>query len=272
MPLFRNALVAALISLSTCSVGCQKPQVVTVPVPSPTCDPGPIPAFPRLAPEVCVDGEVELVCMTPVDAAAIWAWARDMGRWSERALLCADTKDAPLGLVDTSDILFGSDTVYRLPQLAGRIADPRVRIDVSLKECGFQNAFYHPASRTITFCTEMLVHAPGAVRFFLAHEVAHAYIVQLDLPFTGSHEAAADELAAYLMIKAGYAEDLITVAKYWDTRDEATGSVPTWADHPANGQRAWTLGCLGAEATGRLVPLCRGDLTRIKHNWERLLK
>jgi Putative metallopeptidase len=266
MPLFKSALVAALISLSSCS----SPQVVQVPAPAPVCRPGAFPKFPELSPERCDDGEVQLVCMTPADAAAIWAWQRDVGRWSERVLVCTDDDAPVLKLIpDLGDILFGADTVYRLPELARKIADPRVRIDVRLTHCGFENAFYNPLDETIVFCAEMLEHAPGAVRFFLAHEIAHAYVVQLGLPTTGSDEVSADELAAYLLIRAGLGDDLEDAAQFFASQP---GEIPSFDDHPGNMQRAWTLGCLGLNARGLTRPFCRNDLARVQRNWARILK
>lgn len=271
MRLFKSVLAAMLISLSISSAGCPANTPVQVPVPAPSCSPGTIPVFPRVVPEKCVDGEVELVCLTPADGAAIWAWARDMGRWAERAQVCADTRSLAFTGGVPVDLLAPA-RIVDLMALATKLADPRVHIEVSVEECGQENAFYHPFRRLIVFCTEMLAYGPATARFFLAHEIAHAYIVQLDLPFTGSHEAAADELAAYLMIRAGHAKDLLEAAKYWTAQAEET-SVPGWADHPDHDQRAHTLRCLGQEAThGKDQLLCRGDLPRIQRNWAKILK
>lgn len=265
--LFKSALLATLILLSIFSVACTREVPVAVPAPTVTCSPGPIPVFPSLPTvEKCSEGEVQLVCMSPGDAAAIWSWAREMGRWSERAQVCTDLADSPLPAQVTLHATFA-----QLAKLAAKLSDPRVHIEVEVKTCGQENAFYYPDTRTITFCTEMMKYG-GAARFFLAHEIAHAYIVQLDLPFTGSHEAAADELASYLLIKAGMAKDVRAAGRYW--REQAVlSNVPGYADHPDHDQRGWTMSCLADEALK--VPtsiFCRGDLARVQHNWARILK
>lgn len=266
MRLFRNALVATLISLSTCSTACTREVPVATPVPAPSCNPGPIPPFPRLAVEKCSDGDVRLVCMSPADAAAIWAWARDVGRWSERASVCTDNSDAPLPLVSRP-----TPAVVDLLNLATKLEDPRVDIDVAFIECDYPNAYYWPASRQIEICTSLFTLEPGALRFILAHEIAHAYIVQLDVPFTGLHEAAADELAAFLLIRAGHTKDLLDASWYWLTLGK-TQTVAPWAEHPGNEQRYHTLRCLYYEATNAPAPLCRHDLARVTRHWTRLLQ
>lgn len=268
MRLFKSALVAALISLSTCSTSCTREVPVEVPVPAPPCQLDPIPSFPRIAPEKCVDGETELVCLTPADAAAIWAWARDTERWAERAVACHGLEFTPTPKLEADPAPLVTRT--ELERLFRQLIDPRLEVTLEFKKCGFENAFYDPDSRSVLICTEMLDYP--AVRFFLAHEVAHAYIVQLDVPFTGSHEAAADELAAVLLFRMGRAVDVAHAAAYW-MRASLDGNVPGWADHPDNDQRYWRLSCLAREAAGALLPpFCRSDLARVDTTWTRLLK
>lgn len=271
MRLLKNVLAAMLISLSISLTACTREVPVEVPVPAPTCNPGPIPVFPPLRAEKCVDGETELVCLTPQDAAAIWAWVKDMGRWAERAQICHDVQSLMFATPKLEGSPAPAVTRTELDGLAKDLSDPRVKWTIVYRKCGFENAFYKPWSREIEICTEMLEY-PG-VRFFLAHEIAHAYITQLDVPFTGSAEAAADELAAVLLIKSGHADAVGDGALYWLAQAEES-NVPGWADHPDHDQRAWTLSCLFLE-TNPVAPLpaeCRGDLQRVQRTWIRLLK
>lgn len=271
MRILKNVLVAMLISLSTCSTACTKETLVPVAEPAPKCNPGQFPQFPQLAAEKCSDGEVELVCLTPADAAAIWAWARETGRWAERVQVCQDTHSLAFTLpTKVEEEPLPAVTRTELDKLAKQLLDPRLKVSVVYEQCGHENAYYHPVERKIVICTEMLKYP--AVRFFLAHEIAHAYIVQLEIPFTGSHEAAADELATVLLLRLGRADAVADAALYWAGEAEQS-NVPGFADHPDHDQRFWTLSCLTLEATGSLLPAeCRSSLQRVQRTWAKLLK
>lgn len=270
MRLFKNALVATLISLSVCSSGCPANTPVQIPVPAPSCSPGDYPRFPRIRPEVCVDGDVELVCLTPADGAAIWAWARETERWSERVRVCVDTRERPF----IPGPRLGTASKLKLPPEIARVipemAHPGVTVRVDVVDCGtVENAWYYPDTKHVEFCSSLLALPAPVARFILAHELAHAIIVQLDVPYTGSHEEAADELAALVLLATG--DDLREVARYW-YQESITTEVPTWADHPSHLQRFHTLRCMAAEAAGTLEPLCyRGGFKRAARTWMRLL-
>lgn len=269
--LFKNVLVAALISLSTCSTACTKEVPVATPVPAPECNPGPIPVFPAIKAEKCNDGDVDLVCLTPADAAAIWAWARETGRWAERIQVCTDARSL-LSPGPFSDAVAVVVSKSRLARFADALRDPRVDFSLTFEPCGTENAFYWPATHEIVVCDEILYRGTAVIRAIVAHEVSHAYILQLDIPYTGSHEVAADELGAYLLAKTGHGADLLAIADLWRDMGEIN-NVSGWDDHPDFDQRYWTLHCLGQEATKASVDLlCRQDLARITHTWDRLLK
>lgn len=85
-------------------------------------------------------------------------------------------------------------------------------------ECGEANAFYDPASRTISLCFELIEQlaedfgrrldddeeladaVAGAYTFIALHEVGHALVDVLELPITGREEDAVDQLSAWLLI------------------------------------------------------------------------
>lgn len=271
--LFKNVLVAALISLSTCSTACTKEVPVATPVPAPECSPGPMPTFPALKAEKCTDGEVDLVCLTPADAASIWAWARETGRWAERIQVCTDARALFPAGSSISDAIAVVVSKSRLLQFADSVRDPRVDFALKFEDCGTENAYYWYESHDIVVCNEILHRGTKVIRAIVAHEISHAYIMQLNVPFTGSHEVAADELGAYLLIKTGHAKDLFAIADVWKELDVAN-DVPGWDDHPDFDQRYWTLYCLGQEAikVSLVHPLCRHDLARVTRTWDRLLK
>jgi hypothetical protein len=86
---------------------------------------------------------------------------------------------------------------------------------------GESNAWYDDQTQQVTFCYEFVADiaraAPGAaaygitegdavmgpVAFFLMHECAHALFALLQVPLLGREEDAADQVAAYVMLRAG---------------------------------------------------------------------
>lgn len=264
MRLFKNLLVATLVSLATCSTSCTRTVPVASPAPTVECNAGPAPTFPKLQSFPCADSDGnEFVCLTPPDAAAIWKFVKDDGRYKERLQVCADSVSATWAPND-------------IAKLVGQLADRRLTFDLEVRDCGpglaGGKAWYFPSAARVVFCTETLKEADdGTSRFILAHEIAHAYIHQLRVPYTGSHEAAADELAALLLIKIGRAQDVLDASRYFHAEGKKE-TVSPWADHPEHMQRFHTLRCLALEAQKKDRLLCRDDLARIKRNWERLLK
>lgn len=157
----------------------------------------------------------------------------------------------------------------RLGGIPAVMIDGRVRVTTHWEECGALNAFYSPAKRSITLCTELLAAPPGFVRYVYAHELAHAVIIQLDIPFTGSHEAAADELAAVMFGLYGMADDIDEAGRYWMARGQDN---PPWSDHPDDDWRGLRLRCLayGAVSKNRDHE-CTEMFLRASSSWLRLL-
>lgn len=160
-----------------------------------------------------------------------------------------------------------TDVAVILPDLA----DPRVDFTIVVEECGEVNSYYFPALHRITLCKELLALDHALVRFVLAHEIGHAFIMQLDIPFTGSHEAAADEFAMITEIAAGRAADLDKAAEHY-LRAAEEGQVPPWDEHPTDLQRYWRLHCAAGEALKERRMLCdTGFVKRAARTWVRLL-
>jgi hypothetical protein len=137
-------------------------------------------------------------------------------------------------------------------------------------DCGEVNAYYQNSTRTVTMCNELIgAMTPGAIRYVLAHELSHGVIMQLRVPYTGSHEAAADELAAVMLIATGRPEDVLRGAEFWASlgRDENP-----YDDHPGDNRRSFTLMCLVATSM-ELDPLrtCNADYDRSLSAWVKLL-
>lgn len=162
-------------------------------------------------------------------------------------------------------------TAYpRLDDIRDHMRYPGLEVTVEWVPCGTPNAFYIPRTRTVRMCTELLpTHPPGVIRFFFAHEMAHALIHQLEVPFTYSEEAAADELAAVILVLSNNAEDVSDAADWFATKHMEGWVVHPLIDHPDHLKRAVVLKCLsmGREAP----PQCPRDWNRAVWTWGRLL-
>lgn len=136
-------------------------------------------------------------------------------------------------------------------------------------DCGSPNAAYMPGLRTIVVCNELVAKFPGSVTFIVAHEMAHAIIDQLDLPITGSEEAAADELAAVYSLSVGHPERVLAAAVFFDS---LPGGHQLSDPHPDPQQRMWTLRCYedGARAIS-VIENCSDIYTHAVRTWGRLL-
>jgi hypothetical protein len=176
----------------------------------------------------------------------------------------------------------------------------RLSADLTIKitECGMANAWYSRAN--VTICYEYLhdirktvptestptgVTAEDAVvgQFFyvVAHEMGHAMFDQLNIPLFGRPEDAADQFAAYLMLRLrkSDARRLIGGAaftyKAFFGASKITASAEAFADaHGAPLQRLYNLLCIayGAdkELFGDLVekgylPMARARSCRVEY-------
>jgi Zn-dependent protease with chaperone function len=125
---------------------------------------------------------------------------------------------------------------------------PGVHTTIKWTQCGEVNAYYSPRTKSVTLCYELLSPDidPAFVRFVLAHELAHGVIMQRDIPYTSLHEAAADELAAVMLLVYGDEEAVRAASSYWYGNN---GDEDPWDPHPSDMRRAITLYCLAEGAT-----------------------
>jgi len=156
---------------------------------------------------------------------------------------------------------------YNLNEIDMEMREPGVHVRWHWEDCGEDNAWY--MSGEITLCNELRELDPGVVRFAFAHEYSHAIIHQLHIPFTGSEEVAADELAAVVLGVNGHADELMQAALYWYNRED---DANPWDPHPSNLQRFYTLGCYALESAGLDSVRCdSGAWVRAIHTWTVLL-
>jgi len=176
-------------------------------------------------------------------------------------------------------------------------------VRISFEQCGMANSFYKPSERRITLCYELFVELAqrfsaepkagellgGAVNFVSYHELGHAVIHVLDLPFLGHEEDAADQLAALIALEDSHGAPVIVGAATWFASNDRLirpVSLPEMADeHALNGQRYFNMLCYayGSDPTanknlvanGLLTPQraarCPDEFAQIKKSWYRLL-
>ncbi len=184
-------------------------------------------------------------------------------------LLCLGCAVAPDGTPD-----------LHLDRVREAMRMPGVEVSVRWLDCGEVNAFYTPegtevwgikvAPRTVVMCNELRGEAPGFVRYVLAHELSHAIIHQRRIPFTGSEEVAADELAAVVFGVYEWQADLYATANRYRRMGDVW--VPPWDPHPAPLKRAFTIGCLAAESENKYPVFCdSSDWEHALTSWIRLL-
>ncbi|QTN19226.1 DUF4344 domain-containing metallopeptidase [Brevundimonas sp. AJA228-03] len=141
-----------------------------------------------------------------------------------------------------------------------------VDIGMRFAECGENNAYYIPDDREIQICIEMFEGeretfaayydtdeeiedaVNGSFLFTVFHEVGHALIDVLEIPFTGREEDTADSLAAWWLIDGDDGEEsAISGALSFYTDPEEAGDLEEsdFADeHSLSQQRYYTLTCL----------------------------
>ncbi|WP_269515978.1 DUF4344 domain-containing metallopeptidase [Brevundimonas subvibrioides] len=141
-----------------------------------------------------------------------------------------------------------------------------VDIGMRFAECGENNAYYIPEDREIQICIEMFDGeretfaayydtdeeiedaVNGSFLFTVFHEVGHALVDVLDIPFTGREEDTADSLAAWWLIDGDDGEEsAISGALSFYTDPEEAGDLEEsdFADeHSLSQQRYYTLTCL----------------------------
>ncbi len=141
-------------------------------------------------------------------------------------------------------------------------------VDIGLRfaECGENNAYYIPDDREIQICIEMFegerevfsayfeteeeieAAVAGSFLFTVFHEVGHALIDVLEIPFTGREEDTADSLAAWWLIDGDTGEESAiagALSFYTDPSEQTALEESDYAgEHSISQQRYYTLTCL----------------------------
>jgi Putative metallopeptidase len=132
---------------------------------------------------------------------------------------------------------------------------------------GTSNAWYEPSDGTVTFCYEYVddlwhgsegaaargvavdVAWEGAVIFVLLHETGHALFDLLKVPILGREEDAADNVAAFLLLRAGEgAARRVLTGAAWMYLHDSKGRMPDESDfadvHGLDSQRFYNVLCM----------------------------
>ncbi len=141
-------------------------------------------------------------------------------------------------------------------------------VQVVWQDCGEDNAYWD-RKRSVIMCNELRDNPPGQQRFYLAHEFAHAIIDRLHVPYTGSEETAADELAALTLILLGMEEDVRVMEGQFAL--QAQPYLDPTDSHLHDLQRAHNLGCLRLGRYGWPIDQCDRKWRETVVNWARLL-
>ena len=180
-------------------------------------------------------------------------------------------------------------------------------IGMRFAQCGENNAYYVPEDHEIQVCIEMFEGerenfanyyeseeeiedaVNGSFLFTVFHEVGHALIDVLDIPFTGREEDAADSLAAWWLIDGDDGEESAisgALSFYTDPDEAAELEESDFSDeHSLSQQRYYTLTCLvyGSDTTQYANLLeeewlteeraeqCPAEFERLSTTWYRLL-
>ena len=140
-------------------------------------------------------------------------------------------------------------------------------LPVTFQECGEDNAFYDPETRSITMCYELFAVLGtifanpestdeevgeamiGAAFFIFLHEFGHALAHLLDLPITGKEEDAVDDFATLVLINAGEQMAAASAIGHFGSLADAyeSGSAEElafWDEHSLSAQRVYSIACL----------------------------
>jgi hypothetical protein len=132
---------------------------------------------------------------------------------------------------------------------------------------GTINAWYEPSDGTVTFCYEYVDDLwktsrgakevgidpdqawEGTLVFILFHETSHAIFDLLKVPILGREEDAADQLAAFAMLRAGEGAARRTLGPAaWMYLHDSKGRMPDQSDfsdvHGLDAQRFYNVLCM----------------------------
>ena len=175
-------------------------------------------------------------------------------------------------------------------------------IPVSFRMCGEENAFYYPATSSITMCYELAAHyidelgnvyedsdylsasVFGALHWVFLHEMGHALIDIYDIPITGKEEDSADQFATHMVLRQGDAgwNALLSMLHLYGSSESYSIE---WGVHSSDKQRYYSILCTvygsDPEAFGFLVEdgtlperravHCTDEYDKTIRSWARLL-
>jgi hypothetical protein len=191
-----------------------------------------------------------------------------------------------------------------LAWLSANLALPQ-DIPVVFASCGVINAFYSPATRTITFCYEWIENRADQVRaklsrateeavtdavvrsttFVINHEAGHALVHQLALPVLGREEDAADGFGAFILLERGGPQDAYSVLQGAQSFGQFSLFENMADEHSLSDQRYYNLLCwmLGSDqsrfagyAQRGGLPVsrqqrCPSEWAQMRASWTRVL-
>jgi Putative metallopeptidase len=156
------------------------------------------------------------------------------------------------------------------------------RTSVQWATCFTPNAFYDAETDSVFLCYEIVPLLKDALeddwvlglQAIVAHEMGHSVVDHQGIPYTGSQEAAADEIAAITLGAAGLGEVNEAISKFWVHiwPREILSSLdgPLGEDHPNSNMRARFFACMAAGEAGT-DPLCEVRYRKAWDNWSHLL-
>ncbi len=138
-------------------------------------------------------------------------------------------------------------------------------VTLTTKDCGQINAYYQPATKTLTICYELMAHfhqlfrsqglsadeankeMQNAITFVFFHELGHGLIDIYDLGLTGKEEDAVDQLATYVTVEELGDEDAAMAganAFLAESKSAAKGEdLPYYDEHSLGPQRFYNIIC-----------------------------
>ncbi len=181
-------------------------------------------------------------------------------------------------------------------------------LPVTFEECGEENAFYDPETRSITMCYELFTQLGtmfadpeqsdeevgeailGAAFFIFLHEFGHGLIDLFELPVTGKEEDAVDDFATLVLINAHEEKAAASAISHFGTLADQyesgdSTSLAFWDEHSLNAQRVYAIACLlygsNPEAFSELVgddglpqeraERCPDEFRQKSRAWDKLL-
>jgi len=148
---------------------------------------------------------------------------------------------------------------------------PGVTTTVTWEDCGEPNAYYHNGKAVL--CNELVTAGVPdfVIQFYLAHELAHGIIDQLDIPITGNEEFAADELAMLMLHMTGRDHVLVAAARFYGKRGRPEAPHD---EHPGDLRRSFNAFSFMQKPCSyppKFNEVCSDAYKRASRNWARLI-